>query len=71
MILDMKMIMHLYCPIVNQINPAARLSDTFYALKVYDNYDRFFENIGALLIMTVLFTAGGFLLGRRKQYASI
>lgn len=71
MILDMKMMVHLYCPIVNKINPAARLSDALYALKVYDNYDRFNENIIVLLVMTVIFTLGGFLLGRRKQYASI
>ncbi len=71
MILDMKMIVRMNCPIVSAINPAARLSDALYALKVYDNYDRFNENIIVLLIMSVIFTLGGFLLGRRKQYASI
>lgn len=71
MILDIKMMVQLYCPVVNQINPAARISDALYALKVYDNYDRFYENIIVLLVMSVVFTLGGFLVGRRKQYASI
>ncbi len=71
MIHTMKPLIHMYCPVFEVINPAARLSDAFYALKVYDNYDRFNENIIVLLVMSVIFTLGGFLLGRRKQYASI
>ena len=66
-----KPMIHMYCPILEKINPAARLSDALYALKVYDSYDRFNENIIVLLVMSVIFTFGGFLLGRRKQYASI
>ncbi len=67
----MKPMIHMYCPILEMINPAARLCDALYSLKVYDTYDRFNENIITLLVMTVIFTLGGFLLGRRKQYASI
>lgn len=67
----MKPMIHMYCPILEMINPAARLSDALYALKVYESYDRFNANIITLLVMSVIFTLGGFLLGRRKQYASI
>ncbi|MBQ8166075.1 MAG: ABC transporter permease, partial [Lachnospiraceae bacterium] len=67
----MKPMIHMYCHILEKINPAARLCDALYSLKVYENYDRFNENIITLLVMTVIFTLGGFLLGRRKQYASI
>ncbi len=67
----MKPMIHMYCPILEKINPAARLCDALYSLKVYETYDRFNENIITLLVMTVIFTLGGFLLGRRKQYASI
>ena len=71
MIHNMKSLIHIHCPLLDMINPAARLSDALYALKVYDNYERFNENILILLVMSVIFTLGGFLLGRRKQYASI
>ncbi len=67
----MKPMIHMHCPILEKINPAAKLSDALYALKVYESYDRFNENIIVLLVMSVVFTLGGFLLGRRKQYASI
>ena len=66
-----KPMIHMYCPILEMINPAARLSDALYSLKVYESYARFNENIITLLVMSVIFTLGGFLLGRRKQYASI
>lgn len=59
------------CPIINRINPAVVLSDAFYALDIYDTYDRYFKNIIILLIFTAIFCIGGFLLARRKKYASL
>ena len=71
MISNMKGLVDMYAPWFNEINPAAVISDAFYCLNIYDNYDRFFEKIVTMLIMIVLFSAGGFLLTRRRKYASL
>lgn len=60
-----------HCPIVNKLNPAALISDLFYCLTIYDSYERYTQVTLTLFAMSVLFTAGGFLLTRRKKYASI
>lgn len=71
MILDMRMVVETHCPILNRINPAVMISDAFYALNVYDTYDRFTGHLISMSIMSVVFILGGILLGRRKQYASL
>jgi len=59
------------CPIVNRINPAALVVDSFYALNVYDTYDRFLQNIIILSLITVILLFVSFLLVRRERYASL
>lgn len=71
MVGDMKGIVAEKAPIMNKLNPAALISDLYYCLMIYDSYDRYLETIAIMLGMTVLFMAGGFLLTRRKKYASI
>lgn len=71
MIHGMRMTVEKICPVINDINPAVMISDSFYALEIYDTYDRFIGNIIAMLILSVIFMAGGIILGRRKQYASL
>lgn len=71
MIMDMRMIIELKCPIINDINPAVWISDAFYSLVIYDTYDRYWHNIILMLCSTVAFIIAGTLLGRRKQYASL
>ena len=60
-----------YAPILNRLNPAVLLSDCFYALNVYDNYNRFIRNIGILSGMAVLLLGVSFCLVRRNRYASL
>ncbi len=71
MISNMKGVMDMIFPFFNEINPAAIISDTFYCLTVYDDYQRFTEKIIGMVIMIILFSAGGFLLTRRRKYASL
>lgn len=71
MVGNMKAVINQHCPIVNKINPAAVISDLFYCLAVYDDYSRYMEKMVTLLIMSAVFITGGFLLTRRKKYASI
>ncbi|MBP3620777.1 MAG: ABC transporter permease, partial [Lachnospiraceae bacterium] len=49
MIMDMRMLIELNCPIINDINPAIWISDAFYSLVIYDTYDRYIQN---MIIMT-------------------
>lgn len=71
MILDMRMVVEEHCPIINRINPAVMISDAFYALNVYDTYERFVGNLISMTVLSAAFIVGGILLGRRKQYASL
>lgn len=71
MVGNMKAVINQHCPVINKINPAAVISDLFYCLAVYDDYCRYMEKMVTLLIMSGIFITGGFLLTRRKKYASI
>ena len=71
MIANMKAVCAAYVPWFNEINPATVISDTFYCLNVYNDYTRFTEKIIVMLIMTAVFMAGGFILTRRRKYASL
>lgn len=67
----MRMVVEKYAPFVNRINPAALISDSFYALNNYDTLTRYTSNILTLLLMTVLFLIISILVTRRKTYASL
>lgn len=58
-------------PVLNDINPAALITDSFYALNVFDTYDRFFLNLTTLAGMTVLCGMVCYFIVRRNRYASI
>ena len=67
----MRMVVEKHVPILNRINPAALISDSFYALNNYDTLTRYTGNILTLLLMTVLFLVISILVTRRKTYASL
>ncbi len=71
MVGDMKATVEEHFPIINRINPAALTSNLFYCLSLYDDYDRYMENVLSLFIISVLFITGGFLLTRRKIYENL
>lgn len=71
MVGGMKQIIEDICPLLNRINPAVIISDSFYSLSVYDTFERYSRDIISLIIMITIFTIGGFLLTRRKKYASL
>lgn len=60
-----------YAPILNDINPATLITDSFYALNNYDTYWRFGQNLIALGGITVLCTALCYFMVRRNRYASL
>lgn len=58
-------------PILAAVNPAARIADAFYCLYYYEGYTRYFQNIGMLLGMAVIFGGICVIATRRVQYESI
>ncbi len=67
----MRILIEQHLPWFNRINPAALISDSFYSIAVYEKMDRYFLNLGTLLLLSALFLFGGYLLTRRKKYANL
>lgn len=53
------------------INPAKQVTDLFYSLYVYTDLEPFFQTIGVLAAITVVFALVAALLMRRQRYASL
>lgn len=68
---QMKYIVYDKAPILAYINPVNLITDSFYSLYYYDHLDRYFMNIAILMVMTVVFSLGTYLVLRRRKYASI
>lgn len=68
---NMRIIVETYAPFFNRINPAALMSDSFYCLATYESMDRYTRNILTLILLSVIFCFAGFILTRRKKYASL
>lgn len=58
-------------PIINRINPAALIKDSFYCLGVYDNYTRYTRNVISILIISFIFLSVSIIVMRREKYASL
>ncbi len=71
MVINIKIEIAQNAPWVNKLNPAAVISDSLYCLNVYDDFSMYIEKVITLLIMTAFFILGGFLLIRRRKYASL
>ena len=58
-------------PIINRLNPAALISDSFYALNTYSDYSRYTSNMVNLSAMTLILFTLTIVTVRRNRYASI
>ncbi|MDD4698869.1 MAG: ABC transporter permease [Oscillospiraceae bacterium] len=58
-------------PIFNRLNPAALIVDSFYALNVFDTYERFATNMITLAFMTLILCVASVFMTRRNKYASL
>lgn len=58
-------------PVIAWINPAARITDAFYCLYYYDNYERYLLNLGIILVMALVMFAATSVFIRRQRYESI
>ncbi|MGN0620352.1 MAG: ABC transporter permease [Porcipelethomonas sp.] len=71
MVGNMKAVVAEKAPWFNEINPAALVSDSFYCLNVYSDYNRYIQKNAVMLLLSVVFAAVGFILTRRRKYASL
>lgn len=71
MVMDMKNILEHHAPIINKINPATLIADSFYALTMFDTYERYFTNIITLALIGILSLVAAILFTRRRSYASL
>lgn len=71
MMADMKYLVAEKFPLLGYINPVNLVSDAMYSLYYFDTYDRFYRNIAALGIITVILMIASYVGIRRKTYASI
>ena len=68
---NMKNLIEQRCPIVNRINPAAVLSDSYYCMAVYNDTGRMARNLLILAVMCGVCVAVSFVMVRRERYDSI
>lgn len=69
--ITMKYIVDKNIPIVNKLNPASIITDGFYSLYYYDTMNRYWFNIGSLLVFAFLMLVLSFTVLRRQKYDSI
>ena len=71
MVGNMKGIVSKYVPWFNKINPTALLSDAFYYLNIDSDLRRFRGTMLSMIAISAVFILIGFMLTRRKKYASV
>ncbi|MCI8519237.1 MAG: ABC transporter permease [Clostridia bacterium] len=69
--ITMKYIIDTNVPIINKINPASMITDGFYSIYYYDTLDRYFLNIGGLIIFSITMLVLAWSSLRRQKYDSI
>ena len=69
--ITMKYIVDKHVPFVNMINPANMITDGLYALYYYQTFDRYWFNVGSLLVFSVILILISFVYLRRQTYDSI
>lgn len=68
---NMKNIIEQYCPVINRVNPAAVLSDSYYCMAVYNDAERMTRNLLILAVMSMVCVLAAFVVTRRERYDSI
>lgn len=71
MVADMKLIIQKHAPWFAKINPATLIQDSLYSLLIYDNHDRYFENMIILTVMAVILCMASIVMTRRTTYANL
>jgi len=67
----MKYIVYDKAPVVFYLNPVNLITDSFFSLYYYSSFTRYAQNMGMLLLLSILFSLGSYTQLRRRRYASI
>ncbi|MBQ5933936.1 MAG: ABC transporter permease [Lachnospiraceae bacterium] len=68
---DMKVIITEKAPIINKINPAAVISDSYYCLNMFGVGSRYLMTLLYMLVISAVLITLGLVMGRRNHYDSI
>lgn len=68
---NMKYYVEEHLPILNRINPAALISDSFQYICVFENPQRYTTCIVSILVWTLVLFTGSILILRREKYADL
>ena len=71
MVGNMKGVINRHAPWVNKINPAAVITDSLYYLNIDSDYHRYIGKVITMAVLSAVLILLGFLMTRRKKYASI
>lgn len=71
MVHPMKYLIEQFAPIINRLNPAALISDSFYSICVYGDYKQFSMNIAVMGGWIAVFILASLFMTRRKKYESL
>lgn len=71
MIGSMKDIIEKHMPVINRLNPAALIADSFYCICVYDDMARLQKNLIGMGLMSLVFLLLAWILTRRVRYDSL
>ncbi|MGI6212729.1 MAG: ABC transporter permease [Anaerovoracaceae bacterium] len=68
---DFKYLFDQKIPLLNQVNPAAMLTDGYYSLYYYSGFTRYDHDLMSLVIVTVILLAISIFALRRQRYDSV
>ena len=71
MIGSMKDIIEKHVPVINRVNPAALIADSFYCICVYDDMERLRLNLLIMGIISLLFLLAAWLMTGRVRYDNL
>lgn len=69
--ITMKYVIDKNVPIVNVLNPVNMITDGFYSLYYYESLNKFFFNVGSLVVTSLIFIGLSIMVLRRAKYDSI
>lgn len=68
---QMKYLIDSSVPILNKINPAAIITDGYYALSVYGVGERYWFDIASILVFSAILSFVSILVLRRQKYDNL
>ena len=71
MVGNMKAVIARHAPWFNHINPAALITDSLYYLNIDSDYHRYGIAVISMIVMSTVLIVLGFIMTRRKKYASL